>query len=63
MSLETSKNAYVEYQTVIDIFTSPESKWVKLSRERLREITPIYNAWVESLKKESGAAPNKQEKP
>jgi len=44
------KNAYVEYQTVIDLFTPPESKWVKLSRARLQEITPIYNAWIESLK-------------
>jgi len=57
------KNAYVEYQTVVDLFTPPESKWVKMSRERLQEITPIYNAWVESLKKEIDAAPYKQKKP
>lgn len=57
------KNAYVEYQTVVDLFTPPESKWVKMSRARLQEITPIYNAWVESLKKEIDAAPYKQKKP
>ena len=57
------KNAYVEYQTVIDLFTPPESKWVKMSRERLQEITPIYNAWVESLKKEIEAAPSKKKNP
>jgi len=46
------KNAYVQYQTVIDLFTPPESKWVKLSRERLKEIEPLYNQWVESLRLE-----------
>lgn len=46
------KNAYVQYQTVIDLFTPPESKWVKLSRERLMEIEPLYNQWVESLRLE-----------
>lgn len=62
MSMEDNalKNAYVEYQTVIDLFTPPESKWVKLSRERLQEITPIYNAWVESLKKEIDTLHSKQ---
>jgi hypothetical protein len=46
------KNAYVQYQTVIDLFTPPESKWVKLSHERLKEIEPLYNQWVESLRLE-----------
>lgn len=44
------KNAYVQYQTVVDLFTPPESKWVRLSRERLKEITPLYNEWVNQLK-------------
>lgn len=57
------KNAYVQYQTVVDLFTPPESKWVKLSRERLNEITPVYNAWVDSLKKEIEAAPISRAKP
>ena len=46
------KNAYVQYQTVVDLFTPPESKWVKKSREKLQEITPEYNAWVAKLRKE-----------
>ncbi|MCX8093226.1 MAG: hypothetical protein N3E50_03570 [Candidatus Goldbacteria bacterium] len=50
------KNAYVQYQTVVDLFTPPESKWVKLSRERLKEITPLYNDWVNKLKAEIEAA-------
>lgn len=50
------KNAYVQYQTVIDLFTPPESKWVRLSRERLKEITPLYNEWVNKLKAEIEAA-------
>jgi hypothetical protein len=57
------KNAYVQYQTVVDLFTPPESKWVKMSRDRLNEITPLYNAWVESLKKEIDAAPYVPKKP
>lgn len=51
------KNAYVQYNTVVDLFTPPESKWVKLSRQRLSEITPEYNAWVEKLRKEIDSAP------
>jgi len=62
------KNAYIQYQTVVDLFTPPESKWVKKSRQRLQEITPAYNAWVEKLKSEVesaeykpvGKQPNKQ---
>lgn len=50
------KNAYVQYQTVVDLFTPPESKWVKLSRQRLEEITPLYNEWVGKLKAEIEAA-------
>ncbi|MBN2753877.1 MAG: hypothetical protein JXR81_03310 [Candidatus Goldbacteria bacterium] len=50
------KNAYVQYQTVTDLFTPPESKWVKKSRERLKEIEPEYNAWVQQLQKEIEAA-------
>jgi len=56
------KNAYVEYQTVVDLFTPPESKWVKMSRERLQEITPLYNAWVESLKNEVNTSSGQKKK-
>ncbi|MFP4465975.1 MAG: hypothetical protein ACLFP1_02885 [Candidatus Goldiibacteriota bacterium] len=56
MEDKSLKNAYIQYQTVIDLFTPPESKWVKLSRERLREIEPEYNAWVKQLNDEIQAA-------
>jgi hypothetical protein len=51
------KNAYVEYQTVVDLFTPPESSWVKKSRQRLEEITPEYNAWLKQLQAEVEKAP------
>ncbi|HRU40161.1 MAG TPA: hypothetical protein P5511_09805 [Candidatus Goldiibacteriota bacterium] len=57
------KNAYVQYQTVVDLFTPPESKWVKMSRERLKEITPEYEAWVAALKKEVESASQQPKKP
>lgn len=53
------KNAYVQYQTVVDLFTPPESEWVKKSRQRLTEITPEYNAWVAKLSAEVQKASNK----
>lgn len=56
------KNAYVQYTTVTDLFTPPESKWVKLSRERLKEVEPEYNAWVASLQKEIDAAAKGRQK-
>ncbi len=52
------KNAYVEYNTVVDLFTPPESDWVKKSRQRLLEITPEYNAWVAQLSAEVQKASN-----
>lgn len=54
MKMEDSalKNAYVQYQTVVDLFQPPKSKWVKKAEERLKEVEPKYNAWVESLKAE-----------
>jgi hypothetical protein len=52
------KNAYVQYNTVVDLFTPPESEWVKKSRQRLVEITPEYNAWVEQLSAEVKKASN-----
>ena len=30
-----NKYAYVWYQTAVDLFSPPESKWVKLSREKM----------------------------
>jgi len=52
------KNAYVQYETVIDLFTPPESKWVKKSRQRLSEIKPEYDAWVNKLKEDINRAGN-----
>ena len=52
------KNAYVQYNTVVDLFTPPESEWVKKSRQRLIEITPEYNAWVAQLSAEVKKASN-----
>ena len=52
------KNAYVQYNTVVDLFTPPESEWVKKSRQRLTEITPEYNAWVAQLSAEVQKASN-----
>jgi len=52
------KNAYVEYKTVVDLFTPPESEWVKKSRERLKEVEPEYNEWVKQLESESNGSSN-----
>jgi hypothetical protein len=57
------KNAYVQYQTVVDLFTPPESEWVVKSRTRLKEIEPEYNAWVAQLQKEIEAANFNKKKP
>ena len=57
------KNAYVQYQTVVDLFTPPESDWVKKSRQRLTEISPEYNAWVAQLSAEVQKASNTPIKP
>ena len=52
------KNAYVQYKTVVDLFTPPESEWVKKARERLTEVEPEYNAWVKQLEGEANGASN-----
>ena len=59
------KNAYVEYQTVVDLFYAPESEWLKKSKDRLKEITPEYQAWVQQLSAEvqkASSAPIKKPK-
>jgi hypothetical protein len=43
------KNAYVWYETAVDLFQPPRSKWVKLSEERLKELKPKREAWLRSL--------------
>jgi hypothetical protein len=59
------KNAYVQYQTVVDLFYVPESEWLKKSKDRLKEITPEYQAWVQQLSAEvqkASTAPIKKPK-
>lgn len=43
------KNAYVWYETAVDLFQPPRSKWVKLSEARLAELKPKREAWLKSL--------------
>jgi hypothetical protein len=43
------KNAYVWYETVIELFQPPKSEWVLKSEERMKEIKPKYIAWLKTL--------------
>lgn len=43
------KNAYVWYETVLDLFQPPRSEWVEKSEERMKEVKPKYQAWLKSL--------------
>jgi hypothetical protein len=43
------KNAYVWYETVIELFQPPKSQWVVKSEERMKEVKPKYQAWLKSL--------------
>ncbi len=43
------KNAYVWYETVIDLFQPPRSEWVVKAEERMKEVKPKYNAWLKTL--------------
>lgn len=43
------KNAYVWYQTVLDLFQPPRSQWVVLAEARMKEVKPQYDAWLKSL--------------
>lgn len=43
------KNAYVWYETVIDLFQPPRSEWVVKAEERMKEVKPQYNAWLKTL--------------
>lgn len=42
------KYAYIWYKTVVDLFSPPESKWVKLAREK---IPMVKQMWKEELLK------------
>ncbi|MEN3013205.1 MAG: hypothetical protein ABDH23_01120 [Endomicrobiia bacterium] len=41
------KYAYIWYKTAIDLFSKPESKWVKLAREKIKKVKEL---WKEELK-------------
>ena len=43
------KNAYVWYETVLDLFQPPRSEWVEKSEERMKEVKPKYQAWLKTL--------------
>lgn len=43
------KNAFVWYETVIELFQPPKSEWVIKSEERMKEIKPKYVAWLKTL--------------
>ena len=43
------KNAFVWYQTVLELFQPPRSEWVVKSEERMKEVKPKYIAWLKSL--------------
>lgn len=42
MQESSIKYAYIWYQTVIELFSPPESKWVKLSREKMPEAKKLW---------------------
>jgi hypothetical protein len=43
------KNAYVWYETVIELFQPPRSEWVEKAEDRMKEVKPQYQAWLKSL--------------
>jgi hypothetical protein len=43
------KNAYVWYETVIELFQPPRSEWVDKAQARMQEVKPQYQAWLKSL--------------
>lgn len=44
------KYAYIWYQTVVELFSPPESKWVKLARERMPKAKEL---WKKELKEKN----------
>lgn len=43
------KNAYLWYDTAVELFQPPRSAWVLKSEERLKQVQPLYGAWLKSL--------------
>ena len=46
----TIKYAYVWYQTAVDLFSPPDSKWVKLSREKMPAAKERWKAELRAKK-------------
>lgn len=42
------KNAYVWYETVVELFQPPRSQWVLKAEERMKEVKPKYQNWLKS---------------
>ncbi|MCX7956298.1 MAG: hypothetical protein N2643_00160 [Endomicrobia bacterium] len=42
------KYAYIWYKTAIDLFNPPESKWVKLSKEKIKQVKKMWKKELES---------------
>jgi hypothetical protein len=43
------KNAYVWYESALDLCQPPRSEWTEKSEARMREVKPQYDAWLRSL--------------
>jgi len=50
MSESSIKYAYIWYQTVVELFSPPESKWVKLSREKMPKAKEMWKAELRARK-------------
>ena len=50
MEESSIKYAYIWYQTTIELFSPPESKWVKLSRKKMPRAKEL---WKEELRKKN----------
>jgi hypothetical protein len=44
------KYAYHWYKTAVDLFSPPESRWVKLSREKMRSTKALWKAELDAAK-------------
>jgi len=47
MEESSIKYAYVWYQTVVELFSPPETKWVKLSRQKLPQARELWKKELE----------------
>ena len=52
------KYAYHWYKTVVELFTPPESRWVRLSRERMAEAKTLWTRELDEQKEQSHNEPS-----